>query len=75
LGTRTVGVLLPAFSIASDRHPLQKIHVIEPFVNAVGFVENPRGDNSRLHCMTIEEYHRRQQAHLEQQLAHSRDAA
>jgi uncharacterized protein YPO0396 len=55
--------------------PLQKIHVIEPFVNAVGFVENPRGDNSRLHCMTIEEYRRRQQVHLERQLAESRQAA
>lgn len=55
--------------------PLQKIHVIEPFVNAVGFVENPRGDNSRLHGMTIEEYHRRQQDHLEQQLAKTREAA
>jgi uncharacterized protein YPO0396 len=55
--------------------PLQKIHVIEPFVNAVGFVENPRGDNSRLHCMTIEEYRRRQLVHLEQQLADPRRAA
>jgi len=48
--------------------PLQKIHVIEPFVNAVGFVENPRGDNSRLHCMTIEEYRRRQHDHLAKQM-------
>lgn len=45
--------------------PLQKIHVIEPFVNAVGYVDNPRGDNSRLHCMTIEEYRHQQLAHLQ----------
>ena len=45
--------------------PLQKIHVIEPFVNAVGYVDNPRGDNSRLHCMTIEEYRQQQLAHLQ----------
>jgi uncharacterized protein YPO0396 len=45
--------------------PLQKIHVIEPFVNAVGYVDNPRGDNSRLHCMTIEEYHQQQVAHAQ----------
>ena len=45
--------------------PLQKIHVIEPFVNAVGYVDNPRRDNSRLHCMTIEEYRHQQLAHLQ----------
>ena len=44
--------------------PLQKIHVIEPFVSTVGFVDNTReGDHSRLQCMTIEEYHRRRTAH------------
>ncbi len=36
--------------------PLQKIHVIEPHVSAVGFVDNPAGNNSRLKCLTIEEY-------------------
>jgi uncharacterized protein YPO0396 len=44
--------------------PLQKIHIIEPFVSAVGFVDNTKeGDNSRLQGMTIEEYHKRRQAH------------
>ncbi|WP_254920610.1 SbcC/MukB-like Walker B domain-containing protein [Blastococcus mobilis] len=41
--------------------PLQKIHVIEPHVAAVGFVDNPTGNYSRLQSMTIEEY-REQQA-------------
>ena len=38
--------------------PLQKIHVIEPHVSAVGFVENRRGDASVLQGMTIAEYRR-----------------
>lgn len=37
--------------------PLQKVHVIEPYVRAVGFVENRSGDRSRLRTLTIEEYH------------------
>ncbi|TFV63840.1 hypothetical protein E4P41_03750 [Geodermatophilus sp. DF01-2] len=41
--------------------PLQKIHVIEPHVAAVGFVDNPAGNYSRLQSLTIEEY-REQQA-------------
>ncbi|CCG04392.1 ATP-binding protein [Blastococcus saxobsidens] len=41
--------------------PLQKIHVIEPHVAAVGFVDNPTGNYSRMQSMTIEEY-REQQA-------------
>jgi uncharacterized protein YPO0396 len=36
--------------------PLQKIHVIEPHVSAVGFVDNLEGDYSRLLCLTIAEY-------------------
>lgn len=36
--------------------PLQKIHVIEPFVSHVGFVANPHGDDSQLRNMTIQEY-------------------
>ncbi|MGC9457542.1 MAG: ATP-binding protein [Halothiobacillaceae bacterium] len=36
--------------------PLQKIHVIEPFVSAVGFVHNEGGMYSRLRNLTIEEY-------------------
>jgi uncharacterized protein YPO0396 len=36
--------------------PLQKIHIIEPYVAAVGFVENKDGSRSRLLAMTIEEY-------------------
>jgi len=36
--------------------PLQKIHIIEPFVASVGFVHNEGGNASRLRCLTIEEY-------------------
>ncbi|WP_049822448.1 ATP-binding protein [Arthrobacter sp. H41] len=36
--------------------PLQKIHVIEPYVSNVGFVANQSGDDSRLRNMTIQEY-------------------
>ncbi|MGE0383238.1 MAG: ATP-binding protein [Gammaproteobacteria bacterium] len=36
--------------------PLQKIHIIEPFVAGVGFVHNEGGRDSRLRCLTIEEY-------------------
>ena len=43
--------------------PLQKIHVIEPYVSAVGYVDNPNGNNSRLQTMTIEEYRTRRTAH------------
>ena len=44
--------------------PLQKIHVIEPYVSAVGFVDNPKSNFSRLQTLTIEEYHTRRLAHL-----------
>ncbi len=43
--------------------PLQKIHVIEPFVSSVGFVDNLQGSHSRLQNMTIEEYRERQSAY------------
>lgn len=43
--------------------PLQKIHVIEPFVSSVGFVENKHGNCSQLQCLTIEEYLARKRLH------------
>jgi uncharacterized protein YPO0396 len=43
--------------------PLQKIHVIEPYVSAVGFVDNPTGADSRLQTLTITEYRTRRAAH------------
>ncbi len=46
--------------------PLQKIHVIEPFVSSVGFVDNITGRDSRLQNLTIEELR-------EQRLARRRD--
>ena len=36
--------------------PLQKIHVIEPFVSGVGFVHNENGRESRLRNLSIQEY-------------------
>lgn len=36
--------------------PLQKIHIIEPFVSSVGFVHNEGGRASLLRNLTIEEY-------------------
>ncbi|WP_300608488.1 ATP-binding protein [Trebonia sp.] len=44
--------------------PLQKIHVIEPYVSAVGFVDNPTSRYSRLQTLTIEEYNARRLAHV-----------
>jgi uncharacterized protein YPO0396 len=36
--------------------PLQKIHIIEPYVSSVGFVYNEEGRASRLRNLSIEEY-------------------
>ena len=46
--------------------PLQKIHVIEPFVSSVGFVHNEGGRASKLRNLSIEEY-RAQKAVIAQQ--------
>ena len=43
--------------------PLQKIHIIEPFVASVGFVHNEGGCASRLHNLSIAEYRARKAAH------------
>jgi uncharacterized protein YPO0396 len=51
--------------------PLQKIHVIEPFVSAVGFVDNLDGKYSRLQSLTIEEYRERELAHHRDRVADS----
>lgn len=50
--------------------PLQKIHIIEPFVASVGFVHNEGGRDSRLRCLSIAEY----RAHKAQALTESHDA-
>ncbi len=39
--------------------PLQKIHVIEPFVASLAYVDNQQGDESRLQCITVEDYRAR----------------
>jgi uncharacterized protein YPO0396 len=36
--------------------PLQKIHVIEPYVASVGFVQNDEGRDSKLRNLSIEEH-------------------
>jgi len=36
--------------------PLQKIHIIEPFVSSVGFVHNEGGRESKLRNLSIQEY-------------------
>jgi uncharacterized protein YPO0396 len=46
--------------------PLQKIPVIEPYVAAVGFVDNLSGARSRLQSMTIEEYREDRDKHSTQ---------
>jgi uncharacterized protein YPO0396 len=43
--------------------PLQKIHIIEPFVASVGFVHNEGGRASRLRNLSIEEYRARMAEH------------
>jgi uncharacterized protein YPO0396 len=36
--------------------PLQKIHIIEPFISGVGFVHNDDGRSSKVRNLSIEEY-------------------
>ena len=36
--------------------PLQTILIIEPFVASVGFVHHEGGRDSRLRCLSIEDY-------------------
>lgn len=43
--------------------PLQKIHIIEPFVASVGFVHNEGGQASQLRNMSIEEYRQEKRTH------------
>ena len=43
--------------------PLQKIHIIEPYVAGVGFVYNQEGRLSMLRNLTIEEYRAERAAH------------
>lgn len=46
--------------------PLQKIHIIEPFVEGVGYVHNEEGRASRLLNLSIEEYRARKAAGLQE---------
>ncbi len=49
--------------------PLQKIHIIEPFVASVGFVHNAEGRDSRLRNLSIEEY-RQEKSRVEDLITH-----
>jgi uncharacterized protein YPO0396 len=44
--------------------PLQKIHIIEPYVSGVGFVHSEDGRESKLRNLTIEEYRAERAARL-----------
>jgi uncharacterized protein YPO0396 len=55
--------------------PLQKIHIIEPFVASVGFVHNEGGRDSRLRCLSIEEYRAQKAAGLAEARAAGDSAA
>ncbi len=46
--------------------PLQKIHIIEPYVASVGFVHNEAGRESLLRNLTIAEYRAEKERHAEQ---------
>lgn len=52
--------------------PLQKIHIIEPFVASVGFVHNEGGRASRLRNLSIEEY-RAQKTRMKAEVADEMD--
>lgn len=45
--------------------PLQKIHIIEPYVAAVGFVHNQDGRESLLRNLSIEQYQKEREQYLE----------
>lgn len=45
--------------------PLQKIHIIEPYVASVGFVHNKEGCESMLRNLTIAEYQRERESRCE----------
>lgn len=48
--------------------PLQKIHIIEPFVSSVGFVHNAEGRDSRLRNLSIEAYREEKERAVGQEL-------
>ncbi|MEH6821621.1 MAG: SbcC/MukB-like Walker B domain-containing protein [Dietzia psychralcaliphila] len=43
--------------------PLQKVHVIAPYVRSIGYVDNVEGRYSRVVMMTTEEYHQQSGGH------------
>lgn len=49
--------------------PLQKIHIIEPYVNHVGFVHNEGGHTSKLRNLSIETYRAERAVRAEQRAA------
>lgn len=55
--------------------PLQKIHIIEPFVSHVGFVHNEGGLSSKLRNLSIEEYRSHKASHSTMLATHTRAEA
>jgi len=55
--------------------PLQKIHIIEPYVASVGFVHNDAGRESHLRNLTLAEYQIEKSKSLEKLQVSSLDAA
>jgi len=53
--------------------PLQKIHIIEPFVRTVGFVANPDGARSSLRVLSIDEYRSERDQYRSEQTASKAD--
>jgi uncharacterized protein YPO0396 len=51
--------------------PLQKIHVIEPYINSVGFMHTEEGRHSKLRNLTIEEFRAKMEEFRAQQTARS----
>ena len=43
--------------------PLQKIHIIEPYVAGLGFVHSEEGRQSMLRYLSIEQYQAERKAH------------
>ena len=54
--------------------PLQKIHIIEPFVSAVGYVANQSGAASQIRTLTIEEYREERERNKKARSIESRES-
>lgn len=53
--------------------PMQKIHIIEPFVHSVGFICNEDGRESRLQSLSIEAYRARKESAVRERTSNADD--